>query len=111
MSQEQENQEREYIPFQEVFEKWMQNPDFRAAYDALEDEFALGSAIMKARADADMTQEEVALAMGTSQALIARLEGGKTLPSTRTLQKFAKATHTKLRISFEPEHPGHGVQR
>jgi ribosome-binding protein aMBF1 (putative translation factor) len=111
MSQEQENQKREYIPVEEVAEKWMQNPDFRAAYDALEEEFALGSAIIKARADADMTQEEVALAMGTSQALIARLEGGKTLPSTRTLQKFAKATHTKLRISFEPEHSGHGAQR
>jgi transcriptional regulator with XRE-family HTH domain len=41
--------------------------------------------------------------MGTTQAFIARLESGKGLPSTRTLAKFAKATNTKLRISFEPE--------
>ena len=41
--------------------------------------------------------------MGTTQAVVARLESGKTMPSTRTLERFAKATHTRLRISFEPE--------
>ena len=25
------------------------------------------------------------------------------MPSTRTLERFAKATNTRLRISFEPE--------
>ena len=35
------------------------------AWDALEDEFAHASALIKARGDADMTQEEVARAMGT----------------------------------------------
>jgi hypothetical protein len=44
--------------------------------------------------------------MGTTQAFIARLESGSGLPSTRTLERFAKATHTKLRMSFEPEKPG-----
>jgi transcriptional regulator with XRE-family HTH domain len=50
-----------------------------------------------------MTQEQVAAAMGTTQAVVARLESGRSLPSTRTLERFAKATHTRLRISFEPE--------
>ncbi len=74
-----------------------------AAYDALEDEFALVSALLKARGDADLTQEQVAKAMGTTQAFVARLESGRVLPSTRTLARFAKATPTKLRISFAPE--------
>lgn len=52
---------------------------------------------------ADMTQEDVTKAMGAIQAVIARLEGGRSKPSTRTLERFAKATHTRLRISFEPE--------
>jgi transcriptional regulator with XRE-family HTH domain len=39
-----------------------------------------------------MTQEQVARAMGTTQAVIARLEGGRAKPSTRTLERFAKAT-------------------
>jgi transcriptional regulator with XRE-family HTH domain len=50
-----------------------------------------------------MTQEQVAEAMGTTQAVVARLESGRVRPSTRTLQRFAKATRTRLRISFEPE--------
>lgn len=48
-----------------------------------------------------MTQEAVAKAMGTTQAAIARLESGRSMPSTRTLQRFADATGTKLRIHFE----------
>ena len=39
--------------------------------------------------------------MGTTQSAIARLEGGKSRPSTTTLAKFAKATGTRLRVSFE----------
>ena len=40
--------------------------------------------------------------MGTTQAVVARLESGKILPSTRTLERFAKATRSRLRITFEP---------
>jgi transcriptional regulator with XRE-family HTH domain len=96
---------------EEAFREWRKDPKFVAAYDALEDEFAVASALIKARGDAAMTQEQVARAMGTTQAVVARLESGKTMPSTRTLERFAKATHTRLRISFEPEKPGRSVTR
>ena len=100
---------RKFIPVEEVAKEWMIRPEFVAAYDALDEEFALASALIRARASADMTQDEVAKAMGTTQAVVARLESGRTLPSTRTLERFAKATHTRLRISFEPETPGPAV--
>ena len=105
---------RKFIPVEEVAKKWMKDPEFVAAYNALEDEFAVASALLKARGEADMTQEQVAQAMGTTQAVVARLESGRTMPSTRTLERFAKATHTRLRISFEsvkPVKPGHSVTR
>jgi transcriptional regulator with XRE-family HTH domain len=92
-----------FIPVEESFKQWKKDPTYVAAYDALEGEFALASALIKARSDADMTQEQVAKAMGTTQAVIARLESGSVLPSTRTLERFAKATRTRLRISFAPE--------
>jgi DNA-binding XRE family transcriptional regulator len=97
---------RRFIPVEEAFREWRKDPEYVAAYEALEDEFALASALIKARADAAMTQEQVAQAMGTTQAAVARMEGGKTMPSTRTLARFAKATRTRLRISFEPVKPG-----
>jgi DNA-binding XRE family transcriptional regulator len=89
-----------FIPVEDSFAQWKKDPEYAAAYDASEGEFALASALIKARGDAQMTQEQVALAMGTTQGVIARLESGKVLPSTRTLERFAKATRTRLQISF-----------
>ena len=40
--------------------------------------------------------------MGPSQAYIERLEGGKEKPSTRTLNRIAKATRHRVVINFEP---------
>ena len=94
---------RKFIPAEEIFAQLRKDPAYVAAYDALEEEFALASSLIKARGDADMTQEQVAKAMGTTQAVVARLESGRTRPSTRTLDRFAKATHSRLRITFEPE--------
>jgi ribosome-binding protein aMBF1 (putative translation factor) len=91
------------ILVEEAAKAWMKDPEFRAAYDALEDEFALAAALIKARGEARMTQEQVAAAMGTTQAAVARLESGRIKPTTRTLEQFARATHTRLRISFEPD--------
>jgi ribosome-binding protein aMBF1 (putative translation factor) len=102
---------RKFIPVEEVAKEWMKRPAFVAAYDALDDEFAMASALIKARGDAAMTQEQVARAMGTTQAVVARLESGKAMPSTRTLERFAKATRTRLRISFEPEKPRKSAKR
>ena len=96
---------RRYIPVEEAAKEWIRDPEFKAAYEALEDEFALAAAMIRARGKADMTQEQVAKAMGTTQAVVARLESGRAKPSTRTLERFAKATRTRLRISFMPETP------
>ena len=80
----------------------MKDPEFRAEYEALEGEFALASALIEARGRAGMTQAQVAEAMGTTQAAIARLEDARVKPSPRTLERFAQARGTRLRIRFEP---------
>ena len=89
------------IPVDDLAREWLQDPEFRAAYDALDDQFALATALIEARTRASLTQAEVAARMGTTQAVIARLESGRTKPSTRTLERFARATGTRLRIHFE----------
>jgi ribosome-binding protein aMBF1 (putative translation factor) len=96
---------RKFIPADESFKQWKQDPNYLSEYASLEAEFTLASSLIKARSEADMTQEQVAQAMGTTQAVVARLESGKVLPSTRTLERFAKATHSRLRITFEPHPP------
>ncbi len=93
---------KKFIPVEESFARWRQDPEYLKEYDALEEEFALASAVIGARAHADLTQEELAERMGTSQSAIARLESGRSRPSTTTLAKLAAATGTKLRVSFVP---------
>ena len=85
----------------DLHNKWMKNPKYRREYNALEEEFSLSAALIEARSRAGLTQEQVAQRMKTTQAVIARLEGGGSMPSTRTLGKYAKATGTRLKISFE----------
>lgn len=85
---------------------WMKDPAYRREYEALESEFALATVLIRARADAGLTQEELAERMGTRQESVARWEGGKVMPSTRTLTRLAQATGTRLRISFAPAHAG-----
>lgn len=85
----------------------MADPRYETADDdEAEEEFALGPALIKARTDAGLTQEELAAAMGTTLTVVARLESGRVRPSTLTLERFAKATRTRLRINFEPVTPG-----
>jgi transcriptional regulator with XRE-family HTH domain len=82
--------------------KWMQDPKYRKAHEALAPEFELARAIINARAQAGITQEQLAKRMATTQSVIARLESGRTRPSTQTLERLAAATGTRLRILFEP---------
>lgn len=86
----------------DLHEKWMKNPEYRKEYDALEEEFGVIQALIEARVSAGLTQEQLAQRMDTSQSNIARLESGKALPSGRTLRRYAEATGTRLRVSFEP---------
>ena len=90
------------IPVEESLAEWRKNPDYVKAYNALEDEFSLAAEMIRARASAGLTQEQLAQRMNTTQAVIARLESGRVKPSTRTLERLAAATGMKLRISFEP---------
>ncbi len=89
------------IPVENVFQEWRKDPAYGEVYNALEEEFALASVMIDARAKAGLTQEQLAEKMHTTQAAITRLESGRLKPSTRTLEHFAAATGLKLRISFE----------
>jgi ribosome-binding protein aMBF1 (putative translation factor) len=80
--------------------KWLKDAKYRKEFDALEEEFELASAMIAARSRAGLTQDQLALRMKTTQSTIARLESGKTMPSGRTLQNFAAATGSKLKIAF-----------
>lgn len=88
----------------EIHKKWLEEPEYRKAYDTLDGEFALARAVIAARNRVGLTQAQLARKMGTTQPVVARLEGGRVRPSMRTLERLANATGSRLLISFEPRH-------
>lgn len=90
---------------QDLHRKWLAEPEYRREYNALAPEFELAQAMIRARLDAGLTQQQLAERMQTTQSVIARLESGRVKPSARTLERLAAATDTRLRIEFEPIAP------
>ena len=88
----------------ELTKKMLSNPEVKAEYDSLEDEFSLFDELLKARMTAGLTQGEVANIMGTKTPAIARLEAGggnkKHSPSISTLRKYADAVGCHLEIKL-----------
>ena len=80
------------------------SPEYRAAYEALEDEFAALDALLAARKAAKLTQAQVAERMGISQPVLGRIESSlgshKHSPSLNTLRRYAAACGKKLVIQM-----------
>ena len=74
--------------------------DTRAKYDAMAIEFSMTRELIAARSRAGLTQGEVAQRMGTTQSVIARLEGGR-MPSIRTVQRYAQAVGARAVVHLE----------
>lgn len=60
----------------------------------------LGRELARRRREAGLTQTELADRMGTTQAAISKIEGGRTLPSLVVLDRFAKATGKPLTLTL-----------
>lgn len=86
------------IRFEAVKARLLADPAVKVEYDALAPEFEISAELVRARLRAGLSQAQLASGMGTSQSAIARLESGQTLPSTKTLLRFAKATGSKVHV-------------
>jgi transcriptional regulator with XRE-family HTH domain len=77
-----------------------ERPGVKKAYDELADEFAFLHEVLRARAEAGLSQADVAARIGTTQSAIARLESAEPRhsPSIATLQKYAKALGYRLEV-------------
>lgn len=89
--------------FQEFKTKALQNAEVREEYDALKPIFELKKQMIKARMDAQLTQEDVANILHTKKSNISRLESpnAKHLPNLGTLMEYAKAVGFSLEIGLK----------
>ena len=88
--------------FDEFLAKKLENPIFKAEYDALEPEYAIIHAMINARNTSGLTQKELSEKTGINQGDISRIERGNANPSLNTLKKLAEGMNMTLQLVFTP---------
>ena len=92
---------RAHAGLDDSLKRKLQNPDFRAAYEAEDKRIELVLQIIKLRERRGMTQADLAKAIGTRQANVSRLERFDANLTLGTLEKVARALGASLRIDLE----------
>ena len=95
----------EMSSYQSYLNKQLENPEFKAEYDALEPEFEIIRALIDARKSAGITQKDLSQRTGIAQSDISKLENGNANPSLRTLQRLAAGLGMQVKIQFLPIQP------
>ena len=88
--------------FRESLEEQLQDPAFRAEWDALEPEYQIVKAMLEGRQANHLTQKQLAEITGITQADISRIENGIANPSLRTLERLAEGLGMRLKLEFVP---------
>ena len=86
------------VNFREVLKEELKDPEFKAQYDALEDEYKAIEALIDARNEAGLTQSEVAKRMGITQSAVARIESGAYNIKYKTFFNYIKACGKRVAI-------------
>jgi len=86
----------------DALKKRMNEPGFKAEYEALESEFTIIQAIIDARKASGFTQQQLSKRTGIAQGDISKIEKGEANPSLKTLKRLASGMDMKLHLQFEP---------
>lgn len=88
------------ISFKEDFKEQMKNPDFKKLWEEGLGRHQLAKAIIGLRIKHELTQKQLADKVGTTQAVISRIENGSQNITVDYLNKIALAFGKKLKIEF-----------
>jgi DNA-binding XRE family transcriptional regulator len=91
-----------YKPAKPFFQKILKDKDIRLQFEEEKSKTDIAHAVRTARLKADLTQAQLARLIGTTQSVIARLEGGsdKRVPSIPLLARIAKACGAHFEFGF-----------
>lgn len=81
-------------------EQLLSSPEVKAEYDRLGPVYALVGAMVDARHEAGLTQEQLATRMGTTQSVVARLENAHHMPSLDLVTRYAAALGRRVRFDL-----------
>ena len=86
------------VKFSEMKELLMKDIEFKDEYEKLKPRYDIISQIIEERDKQDITQEELALRVGTQKSNISRLESGTYNPSLDFLIKIAHSLGKEVQI-------------
>ena len=79
----------------------MKDVAFKFEYERLSTEYKVAAELIKLRLSRGMTQADLAKAVNTQQASIARMESGSYLPSLSMIKKIAEVLDADLEIKLK----------
>ena len=88
--------------YDELKKQLLNNPKVKAEYDALEPEFNIIQAMIDARKQQNLTQEELSRKTGITQADISRIENGTRNPSLEMVIRLARGLGMQLKLELIP---------
>ena len=91
------------VKFDDFLQEQLKDPVFRKEYEDLQPERMIVQAIIDARKNSGLTQQELAKRTGIAQGDISKLERGSANPSIKTLKRLAEGMGMSLRIEFLPQ--------
>ena len=86
------------LRFRDYLNERLQDPEFRAEYEALEAEEELIQAVIDARKANGLNEKQLAKKAGVKPSEVRDIESGKTELSLRMLQVLAGAMNMKLEL-------------
>ena len=84
--------------FDELKKQLLKDSAVKKEYDKLEPSYMVATALIRARLDKRLTQQEVADRAGVSKAVVMRLEGADGNPRLHSIQTVARALDLKLTL-------------
>ena len=88
--------------YKEYKEKALRDHEVKTEYEALQPEYDIIQAMINARVDQKITQQELSERTGITQADISRIENGTRNPSLNMMKKLAKGLGMQLKLEFVP---------
>jgi DNA-binding XRE family transcriptional regulator len=89
------------VKFSEVKELLMKDEKFKVEYEKLKPRYDIISQIIEIRTSQNITQEELALRVGTKKSNISRLESGAYNPSLDFLAKVARCLGKEVQVTLK----------
>jgi DNA-binding XRE family transcriptional regulator len=86
--------------FTKYLNKQLENEEFKKEWDKLELRYQFVQKLIALREENKISQAELAKRIGTTQAVISRIENGNVNIGIDTIQKIAKAFGRTARLSF-----------